>query len=73
MAAALLPPAIRLDTLPPLLVAVPVAPLKPAFRASLKAPAAAVLATVSTWLALPPTRWLPMTTGAGVVLPTARL
>ncbi len=73
IAAALLPPAIRFDTLPPLFVAVPVAPLKLAFSASLKAPAAAVLATVSAWLALPPTRWLAMTTGVGVLLPTAAL
>ena len=61
----------------PLIVPVPAAlpafALKLAFRSSLNAPAAAVLAIVSTWLPLPPTRWLARTTGLGAALPAAAL
>jgi YidC/Oxa1 family membrane protein insertase len=58
-----------------MMLMMPVNALAPklARRSSLKAPAAAVLATVSAVLPLPPTRWLATTAGVGVVLPTAAL
>ena len=73
IAALLLPPAMRALVTPPLFVADP--PLAPnaARKSSLKLPAVAVLLTVSTWLPLPPTRWLAMLIGLGAVLPTAAL
>ena len=46
---------------------------KLAFKPSVKAPAGAVLLTVSAWLPAPPTRWLASTTGVGVAPPAARL
>ena len=65
-------PAARFATVPPLCPALPLAPEKPAFRASEKLPGAALLATDSTWVAVSPTRAF-STIGVGVALPTATL
>ena len=68
----LAPPAMPLME-PPLLMALPLLAPKPALKVSVKALLGARLATVSAWLAVPPTRWLASVTGAGVTPACARL